>query len=164
MKLNRKLQHNILTALEEKYPDSILVQALPDFTPGRPYMANLFYLQEHGLIQGGDIREPGQCRSMVDAQITAEGMDFLKNDGGIPAIRGEGTIALEIRQVLKLLIDRAAADAENEVSIQKRADQLRHMGPTSLRELVYHLLETGDDSVLRNVETDGFINSTTRDR
>ena len=62
MQLDRKLQADILHALEEVYPDSLLVEALPGYSNDRLYMANLFYLQEHGLIEGGDIREPGQCR------------------------------------------------------------------------------------------------------
>ena len=66
MELNRKLQRDILVALRDVYPDSLLVSALPGFFHNREFMGNLFYLQEHGIIHGGDIREPGQCRSMVD--------------------------------------------------------------------------------------------------
>ena len=88
MELNRKLQKDILVALSEVYPDSLLVSALPGFSHDREFMGNLFYLQEYGVIDGGDIREPGQCRSMVDAQITKAGLDFLADDGGLNAILG----------------------------------------------------------------------------
>lgn len=89
MELNRTLQKEILMALSEVYPDAMLVEALPDFSDSRQYMANLFYLKEHKLIDGSDIREPGRCRSMIDVQITKDGLDLLADDGGIAAIIAE---------------------------------------------------------------------------
>ncbi len=88
MQLDRKLQLDVLEALGEVYPDSLLVSNLPRFANDRNFMGTLFYLQEHGLISGGDIRQPGQCRSMVDAQITKTGLDFIADDGGLQAVLG----------------------------------------------------------------------------
>ncbi len=103
MQLDRKLQADILHALEEVYPDSLLVEALPGYSNDRSYMANLFYLQEHGLIEGGDIREPGQCRSMIDVQITKTGLDFLSDDGGLQAILGDFTIKFQRVELVEAL-------------------------------------------------------------
>ena len=89
MELDRILQKKILIALSEVYPDAMLVDSLPGFLDERQYMANLFYLKEHRLIDGSDIREPGRCRSMIDVQITKDGLDLLADDGGIRAILGD---------------------------------------------------------------------------
>jgi len=87
-------------ALQDVYPDSLLVSSLPGYSHDRKFMANMFYLQEHGFIEGGDIREPGQCRSMVDAQITKDGLDFLANDGGVPGILGLGSVKVDREQII----------------------------------------------------------------
>lgn len=86
MILDRKLQREILEVLRIVYPDDMLVSALPGYVHDRQYMGNLFYLKEHGLIDGSDIREPGKCRSMIDVQITMTGLDFLAGDGGLSMI------------------------------------------------------------------------------
>jgi hypothetical protein len=143
MELNRKLQKDILVALSEVYPDSLLVSALPGFSHNREFMGNLFYLQEHGVIDGGDIREPGQCRSMVDAQITKAGLDFLADDGGLSAILGYQFIKLEasalVDSLLKLL-------QEGEVEGDKYSiaeARLNTMDDAALANLVVELLRHG---------------------
>ncbi len=86
MELNRALQKEVLVTLSEVYPDAMMVPALPNYSEDRQYMANLFYLKEHKLVDGTELREPGQCKSLIDIQITREGLDFLADDGGIQAI------------------------------------------------------------------------------
>ncbi len=86
MILDRKLQREILEVLRQVYPDDMLVTSLPGYVHDRQYMGNLFYLKEHGLIDGSDIREPGKCRSLIDVQITKDGLDFLAEDGGLNTI------------------------------------------------------------------------------
>lgn len=105
MQLDRKLQHNVLEALAEVYPDSLLVSSLPGFSNGRKFMGTLFYLQEHGLIVGGDIREPGQCRSMVDTQITKTGLDFLADDGGLQAMLGRFNVKFYSNELVDIIAD-----------------------------------------------------------
>lgn len=128
MTLNRELQFKILNALADTYPDSLLVSSLPQFNEERVYMANLFYLKEHGLIDGGDIREPGLCRSMVDAQITCKGLDFLANDGGVSALLHR-FIKFEVEELVEAL---ARSDAFSEV--------LRSADTVSLKKGVVEVL------------------------
>ncbi len=86
MELDRALQKEILIALSEIYPDAMLVPSLPRFVDDRQFMGNLFYLKEHDLVDGTELREPGRCRSLIDIQITPKGLDFLAGDGGLQAI------------------------------------------------------------------------------
>ena len=143
MELNRKLQKDILVALSEVYPDSLLVSALPGFSHNREFMGNLFYLQEHGVIDGGDIREPGKCRSMVDAQITKAGLDFLADDGGLSAILGYKFVKIEVSALVDSLIKLLQ---EIEVDGDKRstaAERLNAMDDSALANLVVELLQRG---------------------
>jgi len=140
MELNRKLQYRILTSLQSVYPDSMLVQELPAFSHDRHFMGNLFYLQEHGLIQGGDIREPGRCRSMVDAQITRLGLDFLADDGGPASMLEPFILRLSSSEILEEI---EASLTRSEVDEQRRHDivaSLKIMDPAAIREIVRHLI------------------------
>jgi len=154
MKLNRQLQKKILQALQEVYPDSLLVAALPEFQQGREFMGNLFYLQEHGLIEGGDIREPGQCRSMVDAQITRDGLDFLENDGGLGAILAMTSVVIEsedmIRSITAGLKRSKLDDGKQLVILQSVAE----MNIDSLKDLFFVLAEKGaEQDILQALES-----------
>lgn len=143
MELNRKLQKDILIALSQVYPDSMLVSALPGFSHDREFMGNLFYLQEHGVIDGGDIREPGQCRSMVDAQITKAGLDFLADDGGLKAIFGYQSVKIEtsalVDSFLTLLQNNEVKDEER-LAVEAK---LNAMDGTALANLVLELVRRG---------------------
>lgn len=141
MKLNRKLQGKVLNALEEVYPDSLLVHSLPEFSHDREYMANLFYLQEHGLIAGGDIREPGKCRSMVDAQITKVGLDFIADDGGLAAILEGVSVSVkhhEIVETVEVILQQADIDDEMRSRVKQWLDR---RGKDDLKQLLLKLAQ-----------------------
>lgn len=157
MELNRILQRKILLSLQKVYPDSLLVSALPGFSDDRQFMGNLFYLQEHGLIDGGDVREPGRCRSMIDAQITRSGLDFLSDDGGISAILGGGVAVKLTSSELADAVDRALVEADFDK--HERAgirESLLLMGNDESKELVLELIR------LSAYERSGFLSALSR--
>lgn len=143
MELRRKLQHKILVSLQEIYPDSMLVEELPGFAQEREFMGNLFYLQEHGLIAGGDIREPGRCRSMVDAQITKEGLDFLTDDGGLPAITGSSIVRFnhfEIVEDLDRSLKKSGLDEDERSAVLAK---IRVMDAEGIKLVISRLVDHG---------------------
>jgi len=142
MELNRKLQYQILTSLQSVYPDSMLVQELPGFSHDRQFMGNLFYLQEHDLIQGGDIREPGRCRSMVDAQITRLGLDFLADDGGLASMLGSFTLRFSSSEIIETIEASLYSDEVDEHIRQNIVDSLKVMDPAVIREIVQSLIRS----------------------
>jgi len=140
MEFDRELQHNVLRALAEVYPDSLLVSSLPGFSNDRKFMGTLFYLQEHGLIAGGDIREPGQCRSMVDTQITKSGLDFLADDGGLQAMLGRFRVKFDSTELVTLVGDSLQ---KGDVSDSRRKDilaSLESLKPEDLKSVIKKLL------------------------
>lgn len=143
MLLDRVLQYRILQALQDVYPDSVLVSALPFYEESRRFMANLFYLKDHGLLTGGDVREPGRYRSMVDIEITMDGLDFLADDGGMPSVLDGTRIVIESSELLALLRQGVVASVADD---GKKADLLARiegLDMTALQDLLMLLLDTG---------------------
>lgn len=127
-------------ALADVYPDSLLVSSLPGFSSGRDFMGTLFYLQEHGMIAGGDIREPGRCRSMVDAQITKEGIDFLADDDGLQTILGRVRIRFDKGELVAMVDD---ALQKGEIGHARReviVTSLYSMTPEALKKVIERFL------------------------
>lgn len=101
--LDRQLQRTLLERMAEVYPlpwdmDGVLGQV-----DELILQANLAYLAEHDLIT--DALRIGVDRSVAFAApaITAHGMDFLEDDGGLTAILGVVTIKIHDETVRKLL-------------------------------------------------------------
>ncbi len=149
MQFNRKLQYDVLKALAEVFPDSLLVASLPGYEIGRNFMGNLFYLKEHGLIEGGDIREPGQCRSMVDAQITKTGLDFIADDGGLPAILGHYQIKLKKDELIFIIDSSLKQSGLAEGRREEIVESLSSFTPVILKKLIEQYLSV---SIVSNYE------------
>jgi len=79
------MQREVLEFLQQHYPNSVDASVAP-CASAEGYQANLHYLHEHRLIEGSSLRDQGPDFVMV--RITARGLDFLADDGGVEAIRG----------------------------------------------------------------------------
>jgi len=85
MKVNRAMQRRILEELRDVYPEVIGFFNTSRFSD-QDFQGNLFYLCEHKFIDGTESEELGVPRHIVWASITAPGLDFLEDDGGLSAI------------------------------------------------------------------------------
>ena len=87
MKLDRDYQFQLLELMAETYPApcNIISQMSTSMGAGRlAYIANVTYLESHGLINSGLQRSPtGDV--IGPPSITHKGMDFLSDDGGLSA-------------------------------------------------------------------------------
>ncbi|MGA9219671.1 MAG: hypothetical protein WBZ57_00605, partial [Pseudomonas graminis] len=120
MKLDRNLQRKILTRLADAYPHGLSNQEFDELVESveeQTVDANIHYLAQHGLI--------GDCLSFaMSGEIminlgklvcTAQGMDFLADDGGVGAILGTVTVKLHedtLRQLIEAKIQAADIPAE----------------------------------------------------
>ena len=111
--LDRNLQHEILKELNNIYPDSKTYEYWIDAaiaqvvgvieTVGEAELyiaklsANLRYLAEHGLVVCND------KNLSATVKITAKGIDFLTDDGGLSAILGVVTVRLHSDTIQALL-------------------------------------------------------------
>lgn len=128
MTLDRDLQRTILLQLREAYPELVHFQTLgvakhPDFHP------NAFYLTAHGLIEPVALRRDvmGTPSQVFTGRITAAGLDFLQDDGGLSAILGTVTVRLEpqtIRALLEARIDESALPASDKARLKSKLASL----------------------------------------
>jgi len=149
--LDRSLQREILVGLRKLMPygtDNIEQDINPSDCPRGTLLANLIYLQEHGLIRHGFQRQDymagnSQYIQTFPAEITAKGLDFLANDGGLSAILGVMTIKIH-DDTLKSLIEAKILQSDLAQPDKKRwLDQLRLLPVVTKKHLVLKLVDLG---------------------
>ncbi len=140
--LNRGAQHAILEGLQNVYPQAVNVSG--NDGPDHVYRVNIAYLEEHGLVAvkwHDGMRE----RVPVMAKITAKGLDFLQNDGGLGAILGVVTIKLHDDTIRKLLIQKVeASGAEDGVKTSLIA-KIKELPAEALGSITQRALDAGLD-------------------
>lgn len=109
MELNRDLQRDILQKLAKAYP-GLTAEAwreIQQMADEEMIIGNLLYLQAHGLVETSLKRTlSGQFTFAGKLEITARGLDFLEDDGGLSTILGVVTIKLHDDQVRLMLASR----------------------------------------------------------
>ena len=109
------LMRLILRKLAREFPSfvEISVHAVLD-TP--ECHRTLFYLAEKNLVEPGAIsKRPGQRREMLEAKITALGLDWLQNQGvaSTEYFENAGPFELEaLRHFLKQALDNSEIDSD----------------------------------------------------
>jgi hypothetical protein len=90
--IDRSFQRSLLLWMRDKYPS--MAHDVPKSLDGndRLFYFNLLYLQEHGLCEALTQESLDGKFSWGGAKITAKGVDFLENDGGLSAILGVVTV------------------------------------------------------------------------
>lgn len=126
MIMDRDLQREILEGLRESYPDEVSFRDIPG-SDHPHFTGNLFYLAEQELIEA-EILRTARGREVKNARITADGLDFLEDDGGVEAIRQSLTFKLAEDQIKELLYQRidtsADGDSARKQELKQRVDEL----------------------------------------
>lgn len=136
--LDRNLQREILKELNNIYPDSkkyeywidaAIAQVLGVIeTVGEAELyiakrsANLRYLAEHGLVVCND------KDLSATVKITAKGIDFLSDDGGLSAILGVVTVKLHsdtIQALIAAKIDQAEISDSEKSWLKKELGKIK---------------------------------------
>ena len=142
--LDRTLQRQILELLKAHYPrGAIPVRDLK--LSDEQAAANLRYLEEHGLCESGVMIGTDGPLAFSESTITAAGLDFLADDGGLSAILGVITVRLHA-ETIRTLIDakiEASSIPTEEKSRLRRA--LASLSEASLRAATTDLVKSGLD-------------------
>lgn len=149
MKLDRSLQLTILKALRDVYPSILETSKIVGYEKNEQFMSNMFYLEEHHLL--GECAKSGRTMSntlpvILTAKITAEGLDFLEDDGGLSAILNKITIKLDSDDLCKLLsikVDQSDIPREKKNSI---LSTIKSLPSEALKKVYMHLVQGGLDS------------------
>jgi len=153
--LNRELQHQILSKLAEIYPDGLydLHKEMEDGAaeePSRPLLATVQYLDSHELVSSGyvltELTGLERWDSMGRTTITAKGLDFLADDGGLSAILGTVTVRIDAAQFTELLANKVEQLPNiNHDERSTIASELRKLPAKSAEKVIEKLLDWAVD-------------------
>lgn len=144
MKLDRSEQRYLLEELAKVFPKAGN-PVLQDDPKNERQDATLRYLEQHGLVQNVrmGIDASSGLRVSLGYAITAAGLDFLADDGGLSAILGVVTIKLH-DDTIKELIAQRIQQADIPATEKKRfLDQLRELPAETTKHLVLKLVDMG---------------------
>lgn len=158
MKLDKELQFKILNLLIDSYPNasSAAYRAIKDMLSQDLFKtaANMAYLQEHGLIE--DCFELLATENDLDfyrqnpdfdpyrfypPTITAEGIDFLLDDGGLTALKKTIRVRLEEETIRRLFEEQVKL---LEISEEKKSvvlDEMKKVPAEVLKSLLSNALQ-----------------------
>lgn len=139
MKLDRDLQKTLLTKLAEAYPESTNVDSVHE--PGDPVTINLWYLEEHGLVECIKHQFMNDPPLVSAARITNKGLDFLADDGGLTAILGTLTIKLHADTLRDMLESRISESDMPKPEKSKLIEHIRSLPAEALKTATTHLLK-----------------------
>ena len=142
--LDRALQRQILDLLRAHYPRGAVPVCDLDLSEEQA-AANLRYLEEHGLCESGVIIGVDGHLAFGASTITAAGLDFLEDDGGLSAILGVITVRLHadtIRALINAKIEASSIPAEEKSRLRKA---LANLSEASLKAATTDLVKSGLD-------------------
>lgn len=143
MNIDRDMQSRILNQLKDVYPG---IKSKSDFTDytNVDFNGNIQYLYEHGLIGGHASQKFGQPLKLTSITITAKGLDFLEDDGGLGAILGTVTIRFEkdtLRQLLDSKFSTAALPPEKKSAFREALAKISDEGlKTAVKRMTEHAI------------------------
>jgi len=149
MKLDRALQKKILEVLGSVYPEPLGARIYLLGDPDKVLLrANLAYLGELGLVES--ILPAAEQRAHVPrinaTKITAKGLDFLEQDGGLSAILGTVTVKLHADTIRDLLETRIMESQLPATEKKRFVDQLKELPGEALKTLTNKLIEKACDN------------------
>lgn len=150
MKLDRDMQHRILQACADIYPEQIRPEELLATCGAEDteqFMANVAYLAEHGLLDCKLRRIVNGPAALGICTITARGLDFLADDGGLTAILGTVVVKLHADTIREMLIAKAEASALAEPEKSALRKQIASLPAAALQTATSRLAQVGLDHV-----------------
>lgn len=155
MILDRELQKELLTKLSSSYP--YMYDFNKDYSSDSEIyakaIANLYYLESHGLVEKQSILVPktmGPYQPRMQfgaAKISCKGMDFLADDGGLSAILGVVTIKFETEQ-LKMILETKIMSSDLAPETKKSMiDSLRELPAEALKQLTAKIVDQGWENI-----------------
>lgn len=140
----------MLECLRESYPE-YSTEFKAKFGKEAGYSGNLHYLLEHGLLVGPPVRTTGTPLDLVNVKITAEGLDFLADDGGIGAILRTVTVkfgADQLRQLSEARIQTLPEGQEKSAVLEK----IKTLPAEGLKHFMLRLVDKGIENAPRILE------------
>lgn len=145
--LDRAFQRYLLTELRDVYPKPADIRRSWGDQPDNKLLVNLSYLHEHGLVNFHSAAMMSGDIHMHSAKITAAGMDFIADDGGLSAILGVVTVKLHEDTIKALLIEKVQASDGDKSVKESLVAKIKELPSEGLGTLTQRTLEAGLDHV-----------------
>ncbi len=142
-KLNRDLQRTLLEVLAASYPEPVYADFLRQHAPGSELEVNIAYLGEHELVVATFMGSMDMGNQLLTAKITAKGLDFLADDGGLGAILGVLTIRLHEDSIKQLIARQIHASDLAPPDKKRYLDRLRELPAETTKHLVLKMVDAG---------------------
>lgn len=150
MKLDRDYQRELLELLAKSYPRPHDVRQLVQDLKGEDgakYLANMAYLDEHGLVESKISYGLNGDALMGLPRITHRGMDFLADDGGLSAILGVVTVKLHADSIRELIASKVESASIPPAEKSKLKQHLATLSAEAMKTLAKSLVEKGLQNV-----------------
>ncbi len=152
-KFNRSLQKKLLERLSNSFPKPLDLKSYLEiqnsFEDEDHFVANLLYLEEHGLIHSG-LRQQinGYSINSGAMKITAEGIDFIQHDGGLSAILNVTTIKFH-REAVVVLEDLIAISHLSDADKEKAKSTVSELSTEALKAVIQTITAAGLTALLK---------------
>lgn len=157
MKIDRGGQLRLLRLLAGAYPAKMSSHELRQIWGSEDELVpNAHYLQEHGLVDAVFSSALSGPIHMAGARITARGLDFLADDGGLTAILGVVTVRLEAETVRQLMAGKIEQSDLPTHEKSRLLATLQSLPGEALKELTKRLVGAGIEhapNVLKLLDT-----------
>lgn len=150
--LDRTRQREVLEHLASVYPreaypkDIIAALSRPTSADNPIFLANITYLDELGLLKASFASFATLYASygaLTSAKITARGLDFLQDDGGMSAILGVVTVKLHDDTIKALLVQQISASDGDDSAKAKVIEAIRSLPAEATKSIANRLIEHG---------------------
>nr|WP_154325031.1 hypothetical protein [Pantoea sp. 201603H] len=149
-KFDREIQNEILKACIVSYPSppSLLAIIQPKIEnlltnkDEKIILANLFYLKDHELITFSHNCNRCPIAIFDEMTITAKGIDFMLNDGGLSSILNVQTVKLH-RETIVVLEDLIAISNMSDLEKEKAKSNLGDMSTEAIKAVVSTVTTAG---------------------
>lgn len=141
MHIDRTRQREMLSLLVGCYPLYSIAILSEDNKEND--LAQLWYLREHGLIEGAlDLSITG-AYIFQGVRITAKGLDFLEDDGGLSALLGVVNVKLHVDTIRDLLLSKVENSSLPTPEKTWLKKQVESMSGEALKLITKSLVEEG---------------------
>lgn len=156
MNIDRELQLRLLNSLAEQYPAPVSAAALGFEQSDRAFVLNIAYLHEHELVRAVMTEYLDGAMLVIEASITAAGLDFLAQDGGLTAALGVLTVRLDAETLRELIGDKIDVTPMPPEEKARLKNWLSAAGSEAMKEATKRLVGAALDhapDVLRLLQT-----------
>ncbi|MDI6029060.1 hypothetical protein QBK99_23085 [Corticibacterium sp. UT-5YL-CI-8] len=145
--LDRAFQLEILSDLQNLYPRQADLERAYGKQTNNKLLVNFSYLHEHGLIDLKFSRFHSGEIKLHRATITAKGLDFITDDGGLSAILGVVTVKLHEHTIRDLLIAKITSSDAPETVKKNLVEKIKSLPADLLGGLTQKALDAGLSSL-----------------